>query len=223
MDIKEAPYVCGIEIEGLYEYSDFRYNAIHDEFKSNGVSLQEYGGDVGSSHFSFGYDGSVEAYGRHRLNRHLRDFEFRTPPFAVTPNRFPVPRHIMKGISLFKQTAHPIVSHICGLHVHISGRGVSVETGKTKFLHELQDRFVKYYVHKHRKNYCKTMDCRSDRYCPVRNVGKWHYEVRVFNATFNERAIQTAVFDCLHNVLEVKRKMRAERAEKNAKKDLTVE
>jgi len=211
MDIKEAPYVCGIEIEGLYEYSDLVYNRIYDKFRNHGAGLQEYGGGVGSKHFSFGYDGSVEPYGRHKRNRHLRDFEFRTPPFAVMPDRFPVPRHIIKGISLFKQSANPIVSHVCGLHVHISGRGMSVESGKAQFLHALQDQFAKYYVHKHRENYCKMMGDRNDRYCPVRQVDKWHYE----------RAIQTAVFDCLNNVLKVKRKLRAARAEKNAEKELT--
>lgn len=208
MKIHDAPFVAGIEIEGLYHQS--RYDSIHNAFRSNRIELNDFDADVGQNFFTFGYDGSIEPFGRHRKAGGLNDFELKTPPFIVKPDRFPIPDHIMKGIMLFKEHAKPIINHVSGLHVHISGRGMSVESQKTEFLSILQDEFRKYRVHSPRENYCKA-EGRSDRYCPVRRCDKWHYEFRIFNGTMNSRAIQTAVFNCLSVTLKTKKILRDKR------------
>jgi hypothetical protein len=214
MSLTDHPFICGIEVEGLYQ--TVHYPALEQAFSEQNIRLSENNADLGDNHFTFSYDGSIFALGRHRNLRGLSDFEFKTYPFAVSANRFPIPNQIMRGFKLLKSNLKPILNHTAGLHVHLSGVGMSIAEDRGKFLHNLQNLFWDYTVPSHRTSFCKCRD-RDSRYSPVRRVSKWHYEFRIFNATLNERAIQTAVFNCISAVIITKRKMRKEREEKDNK------
>lgn len=204
----KSKYYCGIEIEGL---SQNAHNCdLIDIFDSHGYNLHGYSADVGQSHFCLDTDGSINKFGKHN-QRGYDDFEFKTPPFSVKFQRFPIPSHIMGAIKLFKEKCNPVINHSCGLHVHLSGVGMSIASEKERFRELMAESFKGYFVHKLREDYCRG----EGRYEPVRRCGKWHYEFRIFNGTINERALQTAVFNCLNTVRRIKNKMRKEREAKN--------